>query len=337
MGNASQRVGLQAKHKGPAPLPGENTKDAGMKNKYGAKDAAHYFPLLKPMLAEKMGDLEAQTYPVLATPKIDGIRCVTGVGGVPLSRSLKVIPNLHIQAEFAKWGMEGVDGELWVHGGDGDDFGFVSGSIMRVSGEPDFEYRVFDVWDRPYEAYSERVKAMKHRLKTPRPPWVTLLLPVKCTNVGGVLKYWKKCGDDGYEGAMIRDPDGKYLYKRSTKGALMKLKIFEDDEAEIIGFEEMFHNKNPAKKNKLGRTERSTSKKGKVPAGVLGKWLCRDLKTKIEFEVGTGFTAKQRKDFWRDRQVFVGEIIKYRHQPSGAKSKPRFPSFQGFRHPDDMS
>ena len=336
MGNKSQRVGLQAKHKGPAPLPGQNTQDAGMKNKYGAKDAAHYFPLLKPMLAEKMGELDEVTYPVLATPKIDGIRCLTGVWGWPLSRSLKLIRNLHRQAEFKKWGMEGLDGELWVNGGPADDFGFISGSIMRTSGEPDFEYKVFDVWDRPYEGYAERVKAMKHRLKAPRPPWVTILSPVKCTSVGGVLKYWSKCADDGYEGAMIRDPNGLYLYKRSTKGALMKLKIFQDDEAEVIGFEEMMHNKNEAKKNALGRTERSTSKAGLVPAGVLGKWVCRDLKTGIEFECGTGFTAEQRKTFWRDRQVYVGEIIKYRHQPSGALSKPRFPSFQGFRHKDDM-
>lgn len=331
--------GLQAKHTGPAPLPGKNIKDAGMKNKYGAKDAAHYFPKLKPMLAEKMGELEEVTYPVLATPKIDGIRCLTGIGGRPLSRSLKTIPNEYIQEEFRKWGMEGLDGELWVHAETDEEeaFGYVSGSIMRKTGQPDFEYKVFDVWDRPYEGYADRVKAMNHRLKKPRPSWVTILAPVKCLNVGGVLRYWKKCGDDGYEGAMIRDPQGLYLYKRSTKGALMKLKIMQDDEAEIIGFEEMFHNKNKAKKNALGRTERSTAKAGKVPAGCLGKWICRDVKTGIEFEVGTGFTAKQRKDFWRDRQVFVGEVIRYRHQPSGAKSKPRFPSFQGFRHPDDMS
>jgi DNA ligase-1 len=150
------------------------------------------------------------------------------------------------------------------------------------------------------------------------------------------MKYWSKCADDGYEGAMVRDPKGKYMYKRSTRGALMKLKVFQDDEATIIGFEEMMHNKNEAKKNALGRTERSTAKAGKVPAGVLGKWECRDLKTGIEFECGTGFTAKQRADFWRDRQVYVGEVIKYKHQPSGALTKPRFPVFLGFRHKDDM-
>jgi len=332
------KLGIPGKQYGKATLPGTKGIDKAEKMKYTAKDAAHFFPELKPMLAEKMGDIEKLKYPVLATPKIDGIRCLTGLDGVPLSRSLKTIPNKYIQAQFKEWGMEGLDGELYAPPEDLYDtsFGTVSGAIMKADGEPDFKYLVFDVWDRPYDAYSERVKALEYRLAPPRPPWVKILKPVKCINAEGVMKYWSKCADDRYEGAMVRDPDGRYLYKRSTQGALMKLKIFQDDDAIIIGFEEMMHNTNEAKKNALGRTERSTAKAGMVPAGVLGKWVCRDLKTNIEFEVGTGFTAKQRSDFWRDRQVYVGEIIKYKHQPAGALSKPRFPVFLGFRHRDDL-
>ena len=150
------------------------------------------------------------------------------------------------------------------------------------------------------------------------------------------MKFWDKCAGRGYEGAIFRDPKGGYKFGRSTRGMMAKLKMFQDDEAEIIGFQEQMSNQNPAKKNALGRTERSTAKAGKVPAGKLGKFECRDLKSGIEFEVGTGFTDKQRKDYWRDRQVYVGMILKYKHQPSGALAKPRFPGFLGFRSKDDM-
>jgi DNA ligase-1 len=290
---------------------------------------------LKPMLAETCKDIKKVKYPVLATPKIDGIRCLTLSGGRPYSRSLKKIPNKYIQAKLQEWGMEGLDGELWIRGA--TTFGEVSGPIMRIEGEPDFEYKVFDVWDKDSLSYRNRMEVMKVRLKAPRPDFVTLVLPEECYNSGGLMLFWDKCASEGYEGAIFRDPEGGYKFGRSTRGMMAKLKVFQDDEAEVIGFEELMSNQNPAKKNALGRTERSTAKAGKVPAGKLGKFVCRDLTTGIEFECGTGFTDKQRKEFWQNRQVYVGFILKYKHQPSGVKAKPRFPVFLGFRSKEDMS
>jgi DNA ligase-1 len=290
---------------------------------------------LKPMLAETCKDIEMVQYPVLATPKIDGIRCLTLSGGRPYSRSLKKIPNKYIQQELEAWGMEGLDGELWIPGA--TTFGGVSGPIMRIEGTPDFEYKVFDLWDKDIMSYRNRMKVMKRRLKAPIPDWVTLVLPEECYNSGGLMSFWDKCANEGYEGAIFRDPEGVYKYGRSTKGMMAKLKVFQDDEAIIIGSEEYMHNKNAPKKNNLGRTERSSAKAGKVSANMLGKFVCRDLKTNIEFECGTGYTHAQRKEFWRNRQVYVGHIIKYKHQPSGGKAKPRFPVFLGFRSKEDMS
>ena len=63
----------------------------------------------------------------------------------------------------------------------------------------------------------------------------------------------------------------------------------------------------------------------------------RDLTTGVEFEIGTGYTAKQRAEFWTSQPV--GKIVKYKFQPAGAKDegKPRFPVFLGFRDKADMS
>ncbi len=327
----ANKRGMAAKHFGPANPP-PNGFDLESEGKYNATH--HKVKDLKPMLAEVCKSIDKVKYPVLATPKIDGIRCLTVVGGTPMSRSLIKIPNNHIRYMMETWGMEGLDGELWIKGA--TTFGEVSSAVMRVEGTPDFEYKVFDLWDRHDVSYRNRMKLLEIRIAAPRPAWVTMLHPVECYNPGGLMNYWSKCIDDGYEGAIFRAPEGGYKYGRSSSNMMCKLKISQDDEAEVVGYEELMHNNNPAKKNALGRTQRSSAKAGKVPGNKLGKFLCIDLKTNIEFECGSGFTDKQRKDFWRDRDVYIGFIIKYKHWPSGAKTKPRHPVFLGFRSKEDM-
>jgi DNA ligase-1 len=66
----------------------------------------------KPMLAVDCGDVNALRFPLLASPKLDGVRAI-GDRWVTKSRSLKPIPNVNVQAQFA--GLpEGLDGELIV-------------------------------------------------------------------------------------------------------------------------------------------------------------------------------------------------------------------------------
>ncbi|KKN92330.1 hypothetical protein LCGC14_0208210 [marine sediment metagenome] len=274
-------------------------------------------------------------YPSLCTPKIDGIRCVTYPNGTPMSFKLKPIPNLHIRKVLEEYGVEGMDGELFIKGA--KTFGESSGPIMKVEGEPDFIYYVFDIYDNP-DFYNQRVKQLD-KLPRPKPACIKLVKPTLVFDSEGFMKYWNKCVDEGYEGVIARQGH-VYLHGRSTMthGGMGKYKHFQDDEAEIIGFEEMCTNTNPKKTNAHGRSERSSAKAGKVPNGHLGKWLCRDLKTGIEFSIGTmkGVTKKQRKEWWNNKQIYIGYIAKYKHQPSGETAKPRFPVWLGWRSRDDM-
>ena len=68
------------------------------------------------------------------------------------------------------------------------------------------------------------------------------------------------CLEFGYEGIMLRDPNGTYKFGRSTArdNILLKVKRFLDDEAEVIGIEEKMSNQNVAEKDNFGRTERSS-------------------------------------------------------------------------------
>ena len=289
----------------------------------------------KPMKPFTITNPEMLDYPVACTPKIDGIRSVTYKGGTPMSYSLKPIPNLHIRKVLEDYGVKGMDGELFVVGA--TTFGESSGPIMRVDGEPDFIYYVFDMYQH-HDLYMQRVAAMAE-LPKPRPPCIKILKPTTVYDAEGFIKYWNKCVNDGFEGVIARK-NLAYVHGRSGKTfpAMGKYKHFQDDEAEIIGYEEMCTNTNPKKINAHGRSERGSAKAGKVPNGHLGKWLMRDLKTGVEFSCGTflGVKKKERKQLWDNRQIYMGYIAKYKHQPSGETAKPRFPVWLGWRHKDDM-
>src|SRR3954463_13358332 len=65
--------------------------------------------ITEPMLAGKV-DLKKLRFPVLTSPKLDGVRCIIQ-GGVALARSLKPIPNVNVQKAL-KGLPDGIDGEL---------------------------------------------------------------------------------------------------------------------------------------------------------------------------------------------------------------------------------
>jgi len=135
---------------------------------------------------------------------------------------------------------------------------------------------------------------------------------------------------------MVRNLKAPYKCGRSVE--LLKLKRFEDSEAEVIGATELLHNGNEATVSELGHTKRSSAKAGKFASGMLGALIVRDLYTQVEFEIGTGLSGKQRREFWQLHLAgkLCGRVVKYKHQEIGAKSKPRFPVFLGWRSREDM-
>ena len=99
---------------------------------------------MKPMLAAKT--CTEYRFPLLGSPKLDGIRCLV-VDGVVVGRSLKPIPNAYVQEQFGKPEFEGFDGELIVGSPVGDGcFQRTSSGVMSEDGTPDVSYHVFDAW-----------------------------------------------------------------------------------------------------------------------------------------------------------------------------------------------
>ena len=282
---------------------------------------------MKPMMASE-ANLKALKFPVLASPKLDGVRAIIR-DGVVLSRSLKPIPNRHVQMMFGRPELNGFDGELIL--GDPthpEAYRRTVSAVMSIEGEHAVDFHVFDRWDRDYP-YNE--VALSYGLTIP-------VFSTPILTMDELEEYEVALLDKGYEGVMLRDPQSPYKFGRSTvkEGYLLKLKRFADSEAESIGFEELMHNHNEATLNETGHHERSTKQDGLLHADTLGALIVRDIHSGVEFKIGTGFTAAERQKFWNLMATLRGALVKYRYFPTGSKEKPRFPNFQGFRHQIDL-
>ena len=294
---------------------------------------------MRPMLAAKI-DLDA-TWPgtVYASPKIDGIRALV-IGGVVVSRSLKPIPSSLVQVRFGRPEYEGLDGELVV-GSPTEPmvFNTTTRVVMSESGIGDVRFLVFDTvreQDLRY-AYRDRLRILHEMDKD----WkrglrlVPEIVPQTLIDTReSLLDYEERTVDEGYEGIMLRRPSALYKFGRSTvrEGALLKVKRFEDGEAEILGAVELEINNNPQTLNALGYSERTSHQENLIRGGVLGSFRVMCLKTGVVFSIGTGFTATMREQYWQERDALIGRIIRFKSFAVGVKDKPRFPTFDGFRN-----
>jgi DNA ligase-1 len=98
--------------------------------------------IVRPMLASDAADLNSLTYPLLASAKLDGIRCVI-LKGKALTRSLKPIPNDYIRnlLESHASCLEGFDGELYLHG---VGYNEIQSAVMQHEGSPVVTFYLFD-------------------------------------------------------------------------------------------------------------------------------------------------------------------------------------------------
>lgn len=293
----------------------------------------------KPMLASAINSPHDLRFPLYASPKFDGIRCIVKDGQV-LSRTLKPIPNKYVRDTLSKLSIpqfpghtkpDGLDGELMIDG----DFNEISSAIMTEDGEPKFTYIIFDViTDEVFE--DRRAILLKLHDYFIKHSFITVNSGVPISNIEEAVKFDKNCIDKGFEGSMFRCPEGLYKYGRSTinEGYLLKYKHFLQEEAQCIGMIEQMTNNNPKKKNALGRTERSTNKENMIPADTLGALKVRF--NNIEFELGTGFNDDDRKHIWMHKKDYIDKIVTFKYQELSKDGVPRFPVFIGWRHREDL-
>ena len=119
---------------------------------------------------------------------------------------------------------------------------------------------------------------------------------------------------NGYEGIMIKDPESFYECKRST--SWLKSKPFIEVSLEVKNYEEG----TGRNKGKLGAIIAEGEDNGKY----------------FKLNIGSGFTDKQREDYWINKEKLIGKIIEVRadcisKSQDGENWSLRFPRFKTFR------
>ena len=294
---------------------------------------------MKPLLAcNAPTNLNSLPYPLFASVKLDGIRCVIK-DGVALSRTLKPIRNQYIQSLLGRPEFNGLDGELIVGDSAASDcMRKTNSGVMSFEGEPDFKYYVFDIWNRPGIQYKDVLAPLA---KLANRPNIEVLRQYTAITPSEIEAIEQAALDDGHEGIILRRPDGTYKYGRSTvkEGFLYKLKRYLQNEAIVVGVESLQRNNNDPTTNALGYTQRSSAQAGKVDLPLLGALIVKGKFqefAEVTFNIGTGFTLEERELLWRQRGHLVGRIVTYKFFPTGSKDPPRHPVFVSFRSEDDL-
>ena len=288
--------------------------------------------IIKPMLAATLEDVANLKFPVIASPKLDGIRCLK-VNGKALTRKFKAVPNNFIRHWIETNLPDGIDGEIMIRNAT---FNQIQSGVMSVDGEPDFEYHAFDwVSSNVTEPYSARIMSLKLIPKSDR---LVIVQTKTILDHSSLDEFEAECLSKDFEGVMVRSPNSPYKNGRATEreGYLSKIKRFSDSEAMVTGYEERLHNANEATTDELGRTKRSSHTANMIPYNTLGAFHVKDIHTGQEFKVATGMDDAMRKMIWNSRESYIGKLVKYKYQPAGQKDLPRFPVFLGFRHKDDL-
>lgn len=293
-------------------------------------------------------------WPMYFSPKIDGIRG-TNFGRMTSAQNI-AFPSHFVHKYYGIQHFLGVDGELGAGPANSPTlFSDTFSAVMTHGSMTPVNWYVFDLCDParahwPYEKRMEELRKIvliwdreigpNHRAELNCLWNITIVWQTLVNSWEQALEEEQRVLKLGYEGGMLRSPTAEYKYGRSTlnQNILIKLKRFETCEARIVGFFEKEHNYNEATTGEMGQTKRSTHKEGKVLAGTLGGFEVVDLKTGVQFRLGSGIGMDDnfRAHVWAHREQFLNQICSYKKLKMGEKDKPRNCTFRGLRSPIDL-
>lgn len=274
-------------------------------------------PGAEPMLAHRYDKFpEKAQFTCAAQPKLDGHRCIAIVenGEAKLfSRQRKPITGLpHIEKALVDWMAQHkitekmvFDGELYNHAYK-KNFEQLTSHIRSSTpkdGHTIVQYHMYDiVTGTPFKTRSMFLGSMFSDA-TPAPLFfVSTQLVVDAEDV--VVQFTKHL-EDGYEGSILRNMDGKYVGKRSYD--LLKVKQFRDEEFMVVGVEE-------------GR--------GKMAGKAIFVMMTEDGK---EFRAKMSGKLERLADFFAHPEKCVNRLMTVQFQDYTSDGIPRFPVALRFR------
>jgi ATP-dependent DNA ligase len=257
-----------------------------------------------PMLAHdyhKRG--RSAVFPCFTQRKLDGVRCVAMPGRGLFSRQRKPFPHLeHILEEISTLDPTiPLDGELYsttLH------FQEIVSLVKRVTQKPgdaekmrQIQFHVYDmITPQPYAA---RHDALNRLFQTRRFRHLKLVETRACRSEEEMKEQHAQFVAEGYEGIMLRTPNGAYKGSRSTD--LLKYKEFFDDEFEITGYKEG-----------EGLEEGCVIWIAKIPSGA-------------EFSCRPRGSREERAELYQAGDAYIGKQLTVRYQELTPDGIPRFP------------
>lgn len=284
---------------------------------------------IRPMLAVKVREIAKLRLPLYVSPKLDGVRCLL-YQGVFWSRTGKPIPNRALQDVASRHPDLFLDGELLcprlVHQDRFEQYNTTISQVMSIEGGSQARYHVFDCY-HPLKSKHERYLELA---SLPAP--FLRVEHLLCDTPEQITRLFEQHLAEGYEGSMLACPQGLYKNGRSTlkEQLLLKLKIFEDAEFEIVAVNPLMKNLNVASLNELGYQVRSHAKDNKVAQETLGALVLKTAAGET-FSCGTGFSQAQRDQLWDIRSQLVGQWATVHFFEMTSNDVPRFPVFKALR------
>ena len=263
---------------------------------------------------EKGQELPKGTW--IAEPKYDGLRCFMLFKDNQLveicSRNGKPLYNMdYIGIELAQHIKDGVvDGEAFA--ADWNESTGVVRSSKTERSSASLKFRAFDYieqseWNARRGAL--RLSVRRENLRSLIGDKVVHTVITDGVNIETAEEAWKlakQYSQQGYEGAVIKNLDAPYGFKRTRDW--LKLKFEDTTEVTVIDFQEG-----------TGRN-----------AGRLGAFICK-TEDGIEVNVGGGFSDVQRTKFWERRNSLLGQTIEVKFQEQTKDGSLRFPVFVRIR------
>ena len=286
--------------------------------------------IIKPMEAHKSSikDVRFLSYPLVVQKKHDGVRLLVNAELVGHTASGKDVSNFFIRAMLRKLPTPPVgynyDGELVLAANTSAEkpFQALMSLVMaeyNTAFMGDLWYSIFDLQptipQTQYVSYEDRRLLLSKHLAENSSSELAIAGELgDIVNVyEEVVTKYVEAEAQGWEGLMLRSLAEPYKFGRSTLSdqALIKVKVMDDVEGTIVGF------------------VRATGQYGD-PKQELGALIVQ-TPSGATFNVGTGFTAAQRKE-WADASSLIGKVCTVEFLKAGVKDAPRQPVFKGLRY-----